>query len=144
MTVLDSSALIALLSGEAARAEVQDLLHRRPPPAISAVNLEEVIDHLVRIKGASPEIANDAIDLLIVSGLEVHAFWLPNSRQTASLRAAHYDRRKSAISLADCACLATAIALKTDLATSDPALAAAARAEGVPVIALPNSVGVRP
>ena len=62
----------------------------------------------------------------------------------SELRAAHYHRAKMPVSLADCICVATAISLGTDLATTDPALAAVARAAGVEVIALPNSAGVIP
>jgi len=139
VTVLDASALIAYLLDEPARAEVGDLLRKRPPPSISAVNLEEVIDHLVRVKGRPAERVNDAIDLLLVSGLEVQPFWLPNARRSAALRSTFYDRSTSALSLADCACLATAVALRTDLATSDAPLARAARAVGVDVIELPRA-----
>ena len=144
MTVLDASALISFLLGEPAGDEVAALLRRRPPPSVSAVNLEEVIDRLVRVERRAADEVNDVIDLLLVGGLEVEPFWLPNARRAASRRAAYYDRQTSALSLADCACLATAIALKTDLATTDPALATAARSEGIRVIPLPNSVGVRP
>jgi len=129
VTVLDASALIAYLLDEPARAEVGDLLRKRPPPSISAVNLE----------GRPAERVNDAIDLLLVSGLEVQPFWLPNARRSAALRSTFYDRSTSALSLADCACLATAVALKTDLATSDAPLARAARAVGVDVIELPRA-----
>ena len=144
MTVLDASALIALLLNEPARDEVAELFGRRPRPSVSAVNLEEVIDHLVRVKGRRADDVNDAVDLLLVTGLEVEPFWLPSARRAAARRAVHYDRKTSSLSLADCACLATAMELKADLATSDPALAAAARAEGLKVIALPNSDGIRP
>lgn len=139
MTVLDASALIAFLRGESAADQVAELLRRRPPPSVSAVNLAEVIDTLVRVEGQAGDRVNDALDLLLVGGLEVQPFWLPNSRRTASIRAAVYDRKTSALSLADCACLATAIALRTDLATTDAALADAARAAGVEVIELPSN-----
>ena len=139
MTVLDASALIAFVLDEPARAVVADLLRKRPPPSISAVNLEEVIDQLVRVRGRDIDEVNDAVDLLIVGGLDVQPFWLPNARRSAALRPAFYDRATSALSLADCACLATAVALKTDLATSDGPLARAARAVGVNVIELPRA-----
>ena len=137
MTVLDASALIAFLLDEPAGDPVSEILKRRPPPSISAVNLEEVIDHLVRVNGKNPDDVNDAIDLLIVGGLEVQPFWLPTSRRTALVRSEFYRRVSSELSLADCACLATAIALKTDLATSDQPLARAARACGIDVVELP-------
>jgi PIN domain nuclease of toxin-antitoxin system len=144
VTVLDASALVGFFLNEPSHGEVAALLRRRPSPSISAVNLAEVIDQLVRVEGRRPDDVNDAIDLLIIGGLEVQPYWLPNSRRSALGRAVHYDRNQSPLSLADCACLATAIALKTDLATTDTALAAAARADGLEVIALPNSKGMRP
>ena len=144
MTVLDASALTAFLLDEPAREEVAALLRMRPPPAINAVNLEEVLDQLIRVEGRRAAEVDDAVDLLLVGGLEVEPFWLPNSRHATVLRSLYYDRRTAALSLADCACLATAISLQRNLATSDAALAAAARSEGVTVIPLPNSMGVVP
>jgi PIN domain nuclease of toxin-antitoxin system len=138
MTVLDASALLAYLRGEQAGLPVEDLLRRRPPPSISAVNLSEVIERLIRLEGRDPGEVNDAIDLLIVGGLEVEPFWLPNSRRVAAVRARYYHRTRSALSLADCAAIATAIALETGIATTDQPLAAAARDLGVEVIELPS------
>ena len=70
--------------------------------------------------------------------------WLRVMWLATSLRADHYHRTRAAVSLADCICVATAISLDTDLATTDSALAAVARAAGVEVIALPDSAGVIP
>ncbi|MGI8928273.1 MAG: PIN domain-containing protein [Candidatus Limnocylindrales bacterium] len=144
LTVLDASALVALLIDEPARPAVESLLRRRPPPSISAVNLGEVIDSLVRGHGHHEELVRDRIDLLMVGGLEIEPVWLGGARLAASLRVQHYRRARSAVSMADCFCLATAIALETDLATTDPALAQMARAVGVAVVALPDSTGTLP
>jgi len=144
LTVLDASALVAFLLDEPARAEVEAILRRSPPPSISAVNLAEVIDRLVRVDGRLIEDVNDRINLLMVGGLEVEPVWVPAARLAASLRAQYYSRASSPLSLADCVCVATAIALKTDLATSDRALAKMARDAGVAVIALQDSTGARP
>ena len=70
--------------------------------------------------------------------------WVPVARLGASLRAQHYSRADMPLSLADCFCLATAMTLKTDLATTDPDLARLARDLGVAVIGLPDSTGRRP
>lgn len=140
LTVLDASALVALLLDEPARKQVEAIMRRRPPPLISAVNLAEAIDQLVRVGGRHAEQVNDAIDLLIVGGLEVQPFWLPDSRAVAAVRARLYHRTKAPLSLADCACLATAISQRTELATTDSALATAARDLGVEVVELPASV----
>lgn len=108
------------------------------------MNVAEVIDRLVRIGGRRADDVNDAIDLLIVGGLEIEPFWLPHSRTAAAIRAQHYHRQRSPLSLADCACIATAISLDTDLATTDALLAQEARDAGVDVIPLPNSSGKIP
>jgi PIN domain nuclease of toxin-antitoxin system len=144
VTVLDASAIVAFLLDEPAGAQVGDLLRQTPAPSISAINLAEVIDRLVRVGGRDAEQVNDAIDLLIVGGLEILPFWLPHARQAATIRADHYDRTKSPLSLADCACLVTALSERAALATTDPALAQAAADLGVQVIPLPDSTGQRP
>ena len=142
--VLDAYALIAFLRGEQAGAEVKELLHQTPAPSMSAANLAEVVDRLMRADGRSdPEVRN-RIDLVIAGGMEVEPVWLTDARRAGSLRARHYDRQAANLSLADCFCLATAIKLEAAVATSDPALARAARAEGVGVIPLPDRSGQRP
>lgn len=135
---------MAALAGEPAGPEVETILRRRPAPVISAVNLAEVNDTLVRVIGREPDTVRDRLDWLIVGGLEVEPVWVPVARLAASLRAQHYHRTDMPLSLADCFCLATAMILETDLATTDPDLAALARNLGVGVIGLPDSTGRRP
>lgn len=65
-------------------------------------------------------------------------------RRAGQLRAAHYHRTTSPLSLADCVALAVADDRGEALATADPSLAAMARAEGVEVIGLPDAQGRRP
>ena len=64
--------------------------------------------------------------------------------RAARLRVRHYNRTRRPVSMADCLALATALYRSQPLATSDPALAAAATDEGCRVVALPDSRGVRP
>ena len=123
---------------------VEGLLHARRGNSISAVNLAEVIDTLVRARGHDADLVRDKINLLLVGGLEVEPVWMNVLWLATSLRSDHYHRVKAAVSLADCICVATAITLQTDLATIDPALAFVARAAGVDVIALPDSDGRLP
>jgi PIN domain nuclease of toxin-antitoxin system len=144
VTVLDASALVGALGNQPARVEVEALLRRRPPPSISAVNLAEVINWLIRVGGHSEEEVRDRIDWLIVGGLEIEPAWLFDARRAAVLRARHYHRERRPVSLADCVCIATALRLSTDLATTDPALAELARDVGLQVISLPDSTGTRP
>ena len=142
--VLDAYALIAFLRGEEAGAELIGLLRRRPPPSISAVNLAEVVDRLVRADGRDDLEVRSRINLVIAGGMEVESVWITDAREAGSLRARHFDRQSADLSLADCFCLATAIRLEAAVATADPALARAARVEGVKVIPLPDSSGHRP
>ena len=132
------------MAGESAGPEVETILRRRPGPSISAVNLAELTDTLVRVIGRDPDAVRDRLDWLIAGGLQVEPAWVPVGRLAASLRAQHYHRTDMPLSLADCFCLATAMTLETDLATTDPDLAALARNLGVGVIGLPDSTGRRP
>jgi len=143
-TVLDASALVAFLTDEPARDPVEALLRRRPPPSISAVNLVETIDVLVRIRGDDERSVRDRVDWLIVGGLEIEPVWLPIARAAGAIRGRHYHRVRAPISHADAVCVATALTLGSDLATSDADLATVARSLGVPVIALPDSAGRLP
>jgi PIN domain nuclease of toxin-antitoxin system len=143
VTVLDASALIGALKDEPAKAEVEAILRRRPPPSISATNLAEVVDWLARVQGQPETGVRDRIDWLLVGGLEIEPAWLMDARLAGTLRARHYHRERRPLSLADCICIATAMRLSTDLATTDSVLAEVARAEGVSVIALPDSTGRR-
>jgi predicted nucleic acid-binding protein len=143
-TVLDASALVAFLTDEPARDPVEALLRRRPPPSISAVNLAETIDVLVRIRGDDESSVRDRVDWLIVGGLEIEPVWLPIARAAAAIRGRHYRRVRAPISHADAVCVATALTLGSALATSDADLAAVARSLRVPVIALPDSTGRLP
>jgi hypothetical protein len=75
---------------------------------------------------------------------EIEPVWLPIARSAASSRARHYHRVRARISNAVAVCRATAIALDSDLATSDGDLATVARLLGVEVIPLPDSTGRLP
>lgn len=63
--------------------------------------------------------------------------------RAADVRVRQYSRRDRDVSLADCIVIATAGPGEA-VATSDRALARVARAEGLDVLALPNSRGRRP
>ncbi len=85
-----------------------------------------------------------ALAMLETAGLQTQVVDAEIGLSAGELHARHYDRRASPLSMADCIALATAIALQEALATSDRPLAAAALVEGVDVLGLPNSNGVRP
>lgn len=145
MTVLDAQAIVAALAGEPAAAEVETLLRAATdPPRISAINLAEVFDAMVRRRGASSSDVAERMDWLAVGGLELVPLDYHIARTAGELRAKHYHRDRRPVSLADCVALATCLSLGERLATSDPPLAAIARFEGCDVVALPDRAGIRP
>jgi len=144
-TVLDAFAIIAALAGEPAAAEVEAELRRKDADArVAAINLAEVVDQLIRQAGYSEEAVDVSLESLMAGGLAVVPMDGSLGRLAGRLRARHYDKRTTALSMADCVALATSVTLRATLATADPSLAAAARTEGVTVLGLPDSNGKRP
>ncbi len=120
MSVLDAQALIAFLTDEPARPDVEALLRDATDPAcIGAVNLAECADILVRVKGVPWDVAGRALDLALES-LEVIAVDGALARRAGELRARHYDRARRPVSLSDCLALATALGSGQRLATGSP------------------------
>ena len=136
---------MAFLLDEPAAAEVEIVL-RDPQQAAttSALNLAEVVDVMTRIFGRSPTHTMNGLALLEHGGLRIASVDADIGISAGELHARHYDRRASPLSMADCIALATARQRGEPLATSDPPLAAAARAEGVAIIGLPDAKGRRP
>ena len=143
--VLDAFAVIAALVGEPAAVEVEQQI-RRPNAdvRISAVNVAEVVDQLLRQAQLSASAVDSAIDSLVAAGVVIAPVDAAIGRTAGQLRARHYRKKTAAISLADCVALATSLALRATLGTADPALASVARALGVDVLALKDSSGRRP
>jgi predicted nucleic acid-binding protein len=108
------------------------------------LNLAEVIDVMTRIYDRASALTLNALVLLESGGLQVAAVDAGIGIAASELHARHYNRKTSPLSMADCVALATALSLARPLATSDRALAAAARLEGAAVIALPDARGRRP
>lgn len=144
MTVLDSQAIIAGLTGEPAIRDVETILRERGAvPMISAITLAETMDVLVRTRGFRVETAAESVNLLLAGGLEVAPLTEEISWLAGVLRARHWRRDTRPVSLADCAVLATAMVHREPVATADASLIATARAEGHPVVVLPDSQGRR-
>lgn len=139
--VLDAQPVVTFLAGEPAADEIAELLRREP--VMSVANAAEVVDVLVRLRG----FAADEAQAVVLSFLDELAAPVPVSLEIAldagAIRAAAYRGHQVDVSLADCIAIATA-GPGGSVATSDPALATVARAEGVEVIALPDSRGRRP
>lgn len=143
MTLLDAYAVVALVADEPAADEVEALL-RKGGSGIVVVNLAEAADVCSRVRGVDSNVVRKALEPLVDGVLEIVFSGSAEAWDAAELRAAHYDRSSSALSLADCFLLAHAVGGGHAIATSDPALAGAARREGVDVHGLPDSCGKRP
>lgn len=139
--VLDAYAVIAALVGERAAVDVQPLI---AGGIVSAANVAEVVDVCIRVHGNPERIVRERVGWLISGGLEVAPLDSGLAAAAGALRARHYRRRQCEVSLGDCMALALAKHRGARLTTSDPDLAAAARAEQVDVIGLPDSRGTLP
>ena len=143
MTVLDAYAALAFLREEPGADEVAGLL-RRGPTVMSAANVAEVVDQLLRVHRRDPYRVHADLMLLTHAGLDVLPITAYDGIAAGRLRSRHYHRERCAVSLADCVAAATALALRRPLATADPALARLVREEGGEIHALADSEGVKP
>jgi PIN domain nuclease of toxin-antitoxin system len=142
VTVLDAYALLAYLRAETAADEVAELLGGST--SVSALNVAEVMDQLVRVHGRDADDVHADLALLAEAGMYVLPVDAESALLAGRLRSLHYHRERRPVSLADCIAAATALRSHRSLATSDPDLAAMLRVEGGTVHALPDSAGRRP
>lgn len=146
MILYDAFAILALFTDHPHDAceEVRGYLHSDTEHRLASLNLAEVIDQAVRLKGWSYESLDTGLALLESAGLAVVPADESIAREAGRLRANNYRKQACAVSLADCVAIATSKQLGADLATSDPPMARVARDKGVKVLALPDSRGQRP
>ena len=145
MTVLDAQAIVAFLVGEPAAPDVRAIFERRDDQRLlSAANLAEVIDILVRSLGHPEAVVRERLTWLEAGGVVTVDVDGDIGRSAGSLRARHYDRRSRPLSLGDCIALATALRFRHVLATSAEPLVRAALSEGCDVLPLPDTGGRRP
>ena len=139
MIVLDACALESYFADEPAAEQVGAMLQNGEQIVISAINLTETLDRLLRLRGADREsLAADLLEL----GLTVSDVDIAVAFDAAALRAGHYHRTSRAVSVADCCAAAIALDRDAVLASSDPALLAMVHDEGGRWMALPDSSGV--
>ena len=139
MIVLDAYAALALLKGEPAAGPVRQLLDGDDAASLTMLGAAEVLDHLVRILGASDEEA--VLDLAQLGLAEPAPLDAPVAIAAGLLRARHYHRRDRAVSLADCVAAESARSSGVPLATADPHLLDLCADEGIDLLALPDSRG---
>jgi predicted nucleic acid-binding protein len=129
--LLDAFALIALLAEEPAADEVEAIL-RRGEAAITAINLAEALDVLQRVQKVPRERLDAVTVPLIQESVELVPVEESTAREAAHIRARHYHRTRTPVSLADCVLIAAGKSADA-LATADEPLMRVARAEGVQV-----------
>jgi predicted nucleic acid-binding protein len=139
-TLIDASALIALLGAEPAAREVQEMLNRGA--AMTTLNLAEAIDRLERRYGLEIERTRPVIEGLLSKSLTLLPLGPAQAWRAGEIRAAHYHRSRCPISLADAVLVASAPA-GGRIATSDGPLLSVAASEGVATAVLPDSKGRR-
>jgi predicted nucleic acid-binding protein len=142
LILLDAYALVALAADEPAAAEVERLL-RGGETRVTAANLAEAVDVTQRVLQVPPEDVRTVFEPLVGDVVGVIAQGEADAWRAADLRLRHYDRRTSPLSLSDCLLLAAA-GQDDGIATSDAPVAAAARAEGIEVVPLPDGAGRLP
>jgi predicted nucleic acid-binding protein len=139
-TLIDASALIALLGAEPAAGEVQELL--RSGAAMTTLNLAEAIDRLKRRYDLEIERTRPVIEGLLAKSLTLLPLGAAQAWRAGEIRAAHYHRSRCPISLADAVLVASAPA-GGRIASSDGPLLRVAASEGIATAALPDSQGRR-
>jgi len=136
--VLDAYALEAFLNLEATAPIVRDLILSGEQVLITAVNLAETADRMIRLNRANrDELESDVVGL----GVTVAGVDSATAFDAASLRASHYHRTQRAVSIADCCAAALALDRDALLVSSDPALLGLMHDEGGRYLALPDSAG---
>lgn len=139
-TLIDASALIALLGAEPAAVEVQEMLNRGA--AMTTLNLAEAIDRLKRRYDLEIEQTRPVIEGLLAKSLVLLPLAPSQAWRAGEIRAAHYHRSRCPISLADAVLVASAPA-GGRIASSDGPLLTVAASEGIDTAALPDSKGRR-
>ncbi len=139
-TLIDASALIALLGAEPGAGEVQEMLH--DGAAMTTLNLAEAIDRLKRRYDLGSERTRPVIEGLLAKSLTLLPLGPSQAWRAGEIRAAHYRRSSCPISLADAVLIASAPP-GGRIASSDGDLLTVAAKEGIATFALPDSKGRR-
>ncbi len=139
-TLIDASALIALLGDEPAAGEVQEMLNGGA--MMTALNLAEAVDRLKRRYDLEVERTRPVIEGLLAKNLRLLPLEPLQAWRAGEIRATHYHRSRCPISLADAVLVASAPA-GGHIASSDGPLLRVAASEGVATTTLPDSKGYR-
>ena len=142
MRVFDADPLVSVLldrpgAKKIAAALDADLTECR----VSSITYSRVIERVARESRSSARDVAGVIDWWIAGGLSVDPVDADLAAAAAAIRAEHYDRERSPISLVDCHAMALAAAHHAELAASDAGVLRVAKALGLAVLALPDQTG---
>ncbi len=139
-TLIDASALIALLGAEPAASEVQEMLNRGA--SMTTLNLAEAVDRLRRRYGLEIEQIRPVIEGLLETSLTLLPLGPSQAWRAGEIRAAYYHRSTCPISFADAVLVASA-PVGGCIASSDGDLLTVAASEEIVTAVLPDSKGRR-
>ncbi|HEY4811585.1 MAG TPA: PIN domain-containing protein [Solirubrobacteraceae bacterium] len=139
-TLIDASALIALLGAEPAAGEVQEMLSHGA--AMTTLNLAEAVDRLKRRYELEIEQTRPVIEGLLAKSLTLLPLGPAQAWRAGEIRAAYYHRSRCPISLADAVLVASA-PTGGRIASSDGPLLSVAASAGIATTVLPDSHGHR-
>lgn len=134
MLVFDAYPLAAVLLDEPVAEAVAPLLGESlGESSVAAINAAEVVDLVARTSGAGADEVASAVELWVEGGMTVVDLDWALARRAADLRATHYHRTRTSVSIADCTAIALAERLGATLVTSDQALRGVAESTGIEV-----------
>jgi len=135
-TLLDAYGLVAFLAGGPAAPRVRAIL-REGDAGVATANLAEALDVSQRVYGVPIQRALEVVEPLFEAGLRAVPLDLEVAARAARIRAEHYHRASTPISLADAVLIASA-GQGDRIATADPDVLAVSRAVGLEVVPLPQ------
>jgi predicted nucleic acid-binding protein len=145
MAIFDAAPLVAVLLGETGGlASGRMLSDTDAGHAVCALNAAEIVDRVSRGSGEPAATVAAGMELWFEAALRCVPLDWSRARRAAELRARHYHRTRSPVTLADCGAIALAEELGMELVTSDGAMIRVARAIGVDVLPVPDSSGRTP
>lgn len=111
---------------------------------VSAVTYSRVIERVARESSSAAGDVAGVMDWWIAGGLTIDAVDTELAGTAAAIRAEHYHRDSTPISLVDCHAIALAVRHHAELAASDSAVLRVAKSVGLDVLALPDNTGNAP
>jgi PIN domain nuclease of toxin-antitoxin system len=145
MAIFDAAPLVAVLLGEAGGLATGRMLSDTDAGhAVCALNAAEVVDRVSRGSGEPAENVAVGMELWFEAALRCVPLDWTRACRAAELRARHYHRTRSPVTLADCGAIALAEQIGTELVTSDGPMLRLGRELGIDVIAVPDSSGRTP